>query len=57
MQGKDELFREGKLVGSEIGEEEEYLEYKLDIISLETFKIYNATIEELRKSQSGHQIK
>ena len=45
---KIHYFREGKLVVEE-EKEEEYSEYKLDIIYSETFKTFYATIEELTK--------
>ena len=43
---KIQYFREGKLVVEE-EKEEEYSEYKLDIIYSETFGKFYATIEEL----------
>ncbi|MCK4972883.1 MAG: hypothetical protein KAS52_06150 [Candidatus Heimdallarchaeota archaeon] len=43
---KIHYFREEKLVVEE-EKEEEYSEYKLDIISIESFKTFFATIEEL----------
>ncbi len=43
---KIHYYREGKLVVEE-EKEEEYSEYKIDIIYSETFKTYYATIEEL----------
>lgn len=45
---KTHYFREGKLVVEE-EKEEEYSEYKLDIIYSETFGKFYATIEELTK--------
>ena len=43
---KIHYFREGKLLVEE-EKEEEYSEYKLDIIYIESFKTFFATIEEL----------
>ncbi len=43
---KIHYYREGKLVVEE-EKEEEYTEYKLDIIYIESFKTFFATIEEL----------
>jgi hypothetical protein len=43
---KIHYYREGKLVVEE-EKKEEYSEYKLDIIYIESFKTFFATIEEL----------
>ncbi len=43
---KIHYYREGKLVVEE-EKEEEYSEYKIDIIYIESFKTFFATIEEL----------
>ena len=43
---KIHYYREGKIVVEE-EKEEEYTEYKLDIIYIESFKTFYATIEEL----------